>query len=183
MRKTLMMTLFFLLTANTVFATPSLLTAFISEYPANREGELDSCATCHMPVIKDFLNNYGIAVRDNRLDFKKFEKIDSDGDGKSNLQEINAQSFPGSQAAYVEYFVFTNKKGNVDFNHEMHVIEDSYLSKGKCSNCHGVGKFPKFFNDNVLARKEAHRICWKCHKTSGSENAPKKCGECHEGVQ
>ncbi len=163
-----------------IFATPSLGTSFIASYPEIRNSQLNSCTTCHMPVVKDFLNSYGLDLKDKKMVFRDVELIDSDGDGTDNLSEINDFKFPGSYAEYPEYYIFKNKKGDVHFNHEMHVAEESYLSNGDCNNCHGVNKFKRVFNDNISVRVESHRICWKCHKESGSEHAPKKCNGCHE---
>ncbi len=52
-----------------VFAIPSMQTAFIAKYPELRETQLNSCTTCHMPAKKDFLNNYAIALKEAKMDF------------------------------------------------------------------------------------------------------------------
>ena len=132
-----------------------------------------------MPIVKDFLNSYGLAVKEKKLDFKSIEELDSDADGKSNIAEINAGTLPGSQASEPEHFVFTNPKGNVSFNHEMHVAGEAYISKGRCDLCHGEAGFTKFFNDTESIKDKAHVLCWKCHKDSGNPKAPQKCGDCH----
>lgn len=164
-----------------LFATPALQSSFIATYPFLKKSQLESCTTCHMPNVDQFLNYYGLALKQNMHDFNKIASLDSDGDGMNNGDEIKAKRFPGSMATFPEYFVFMNTKGKVDFNHEMHVVEDSYLSSGNCGNCHGGPElFPKYFNDKESLRIYAHRICWSCHKTSGSENAPQRCDECHQ---
>ncbi len=175
---------------DSAFAIPSLQTAFISQYPALRDTPLQSCTTCHMPVKKDFLNSYGLALRESKMDFKEIEALDSDGDKVSNIDEINDESFPGSRATSPEYYIFhvdfsekDPELGKVHFNHEMHVIKDSYLSKGRCKNCHGKNLFPKEFNDTVSIRHLAHQICWRCHETSGSAMAPRDCSGCHTGIK
>ncbi len=176
-------------TITTVLATPSLETLFIAEYPFLRATKLDSCSTCHMPIVSDSLNSYGLALKNVRengeIDFKATEGLDSDGDTKSNLDELKNKSAPGSQADQAEYFVFTNTKGRVHFNHETHVASKSYLSAGVCGNCHATKDsnvtdlFQKKFDDSISLRTEAHKICLGCHKTSGNEGAPVKCGDCH----
>jgi len=173
-----------------VLATPSLQTAFVAKYPATRETRLDSCTTCHMPNVKDFLNGYGLALKEARMDFSKIEDIDSDEDGDTNIEEIKNERFPGSQATFPEYYIFhvnfsdeDRELGKVHFNHEMHVIKESFLSKGRCANCHGKDLFPKRFDDNVSVRPLAHQICWRCHETSGSKLAPKDCTQCHTGIE
>ena len=135
--------LFIVLFSIQIYATPSLQTAFVSNYPETRETQLNSCTLCHMPVTKDFLNDYGLDLKKKKINFAKIEELDSDQDGISNIDEIKNGTFPGSHAEYPEYYVFNNSKGAVHFNHEMHVTEESYLSKGKCKNCHGSKLFPK----------------------------------------
>jgi hypothetical protein len=171
-------------------ATPSLQTAMISQYPGLRDTPLQSCTTCHMPVKEDFLNSYGLALKEAKMNFVEIEELDSDGDKISNIDEIDDESFPGSHAQSPEYYIFhvnfsdqDPELGKVHFNHEMHVIKESFLSKGRCSNCHGKNLFPKEFNDSVPVRALAHQICWRCHETSGSKLAPTDCTGCHTGIK
>ena len=180
----------FFLEIGSVFAIPSMQTAFIAKYPDLRETQLNSCTTCHMPALKGFLNNYAVALKEAKMDFAKIEELDSDGDGTSNIEEIKNERFPGSQAQFPEYFIFhvnfsdeDPELGKVHFNHEMHTIKDSFLSKGRCANCHGKNLFPMEFNDNESMRPIAHQICWRCHETSGSKLSPKDCTGCHTGIK
>lgn len=180
----------FFLQTNSVMAMPGLLTAFIARYPDTRETKLASCATCHMPSKEDFLNDYGLALREAKMSFEEIEEIDSDEDGVTNIEEIKEERFPGSHATYPEYFIFhvdfsdeDPELGKVHFNHEMHTIKESFLSKGRCANCHGKDLFPKVFNDNESIRPLAHQICWRCHETSGSKLAPRDCTGCHTGIK
>ncbi len=161
------------------FATPGIMKRFIAVYPAVAESQLATCRTCHMPVISSSLNGYAIALRDNGLDFKAIEGLDSDGDGRGNLEEISAKELPGSQAGADELFLFTARMGNVTFNHEAHSLDPAYGINGKCVTCHGENGFPRRFDDTVTLQKMAHEICKECHKNSGNENAPKQCRQCH----
>ena len=177
-------------TNHSAVATPSLQTGMLAQYPFIRDTQVESCVTCHMPAKKDFLNDYGLALRDAKINFKEIEDLDSDGDGVSNLDEIKDETFPGSLADTPEYFMFhvdfskdDPNLGRVHFNHEMHVIKESFLSKGNCKNCHGKRLFPKVFDDKVSIRQLAHQICWRCHETSGSELAPTDCTGCHTGIK
>jgi hypothetical protein len=143
-----------------------------------------------MPVKADFLNSYGLALREAQMKFDEVEALDSDGDGTSNIDEIKSESFPGSHATSPEYYIFHVKfsdqdkeLGKVHFNHEMHAIKESFLSQGRCTNCHGKNLFPKEFNDSVSTRELAHQICWRCHETSGSKLAPTDCTGCHTGIK
>lgn len=54
---------------------------------------LDDCATCHTTAPE--LNPYGVALNDSGLDFAAIEPDDSDGDGFSNIDEIDNLTFPG----------------------------------------------------------------------------------------
>jgi hypothetical protein len=178
------------LVGNLAVATPSLQTAMLAHYPFIRDTPIDSCTTCHMPVKADFLNAYGLALRDAEVKFEELDNLDSDGDGLSNLDEIKNGTSPGSLATSPEYYIFhvdfsedDPELGAVHFNHEMHVVGESFLSKGKCKNCHGQHQFPKEYNDNVSIRPLAHQLCWRCHETSGSQLAPKDCAGCHTGIK
>lgn len=161
-------------------ATPSLQTAFVATYPAVADSKLDSCGTCHMPAQEDFLNAYGLDLREAKLKFKAIEAKDSDGDNKTNLEEIASAQLPGSFARYPEYYLFNNKKGVVHFNHEAHVAQDNYMPPGACRACHGPDMFKRKFDDRVSIRESAHRLCIRCHKRSGKPDAPTRCSGCHE---
>src|SRR5210317_240723 len=80
------------------YATPGILKMFLAQYPASENSQLSSCRTCHMPIQENFLNSYGLNLRDNGLDFSLIEKVDSDGDRVNNIDEIETKQLPGSQA-------------------------------------------------------------------------------------
>ncbi len=161
------------------YATPGILKKFISTYPGSTGTQLESCRTCHLPALQNCLNPYALALKESTLDFVTVEKADSDGDGVMNIEEINSGQLPGSQAQADEVFLFTSRIGNITFNHEKHSLEDTYLSSGKCANCHSPETFPRQFVDTESWQKVAHKICKDCHKKSGSSNAPKRCWGCH----
>ena len=161
-------------------ATPGILKMFLAKYPASEGSQLASCRTCHLPAVENCLNSYAIALKENGLDFSIIEKIDSDGDTLSNIDEINAKQLPGSQAQADEVFVFTNRMGAITFNHEKHSLAPPYLSKGKCDNCHNENAFPRRFDNNMSWQPIAHPLCKGCHNESGSPNAPHRCFECHD---
>lgn len=160
-------------------ATPGFQKLFVAKYPATKGTVLDTCSTCHMPAIKGFVNAYGVALMDKEVDFGAMEGLDSDGDGISNIEEIKALQYPGSQARTDEHFIFKNEKGTIDFNHEKHSLAEAYTSKGKCANCHAPQMFPRVFDDRVSAKKTAHTVCVTCHKVSRRPNAPTLCKGCH----
>jgi len=161
-------------------ATPGILKMFLAKYPASEGSQLSTCRTCHLPAQENCLNSYALALKENGLDFSLIEKADSDGDTVSNIAEIEATQLPGSQAQADEVFIFTNRIGAITFNHEKHSLAPSYLSEGKCDNCHGKTSFPRKFDNNVSWQPVAHPLCKGCHKESESPNAPQRCFECHD---
>ncbi|MEW6585029.1 MAG: choice-of-anchor D domain-containing protein [Nitrospirota bacterium] len=58
---------------------------------------LNTCSVCH--TTAPALNSYGSAYRSNSHNFATIEPLDSDGDGFSNIAEINARTFPGNASS------------------------------------------------------------------------------------
>ncbi|MBI4785939.1 MAG: DNRLRE domain-containing protein [Chloroflexi bacterium] len=77
-------------------AKSDYLTAFIARYPNAKGSKLDNCNTCHVSGSTT-LNPYGSAYKQSGHNFATIEGQDSDGDGVSNLTEINALTFPGDK--------------------------------------------------------------------------------------
>jgi hypothetical protein len=83
-----------------VTARPAYLEAFNQQYDIE-DTKLDACLTCHnSPNGGGSRNPYGVAYSENDRDFASIETMDSDGDGFTNLEEINALTFPGDPADY-----------------------------------------------------------------------------------
>lgn len=83
-------------------ARSDYLTAFETKYPSAMGTKLDNCDTCHAgPVLFSVtgsskqVNYYGRDYNLKNHDFAAIEGIDSDGDGFTNIDEINALTFPG----------------------------------------------------------------------------------------
>ncbi|MCX7771227.1 MAG: hypothetical protein N2202_09155 [Proteobacteria bacterium] len=74
------------------FAISGYLNSFNTTY-GTKGTVLDSCNLCH--TVKPAVNNYGAAYMNNGYSFKAIENLDSDGDGFTNIAEINARTFPG----------------------------------------------------------------------------------------
>lgn len=77
-------------------ALPDYLAQFNSTYGTSGT-KLDDCATCHSggaPSAAN-LNPYGTDFAGANHDFAAIEPKDSDGDGVTNIDEINARTFPG----------------------------------------------------------------------------------------
>ena len=86
----------------TVRAKSDDLNSAIAKYPHINNTTIDSCNLCHTSNPPD-LNPYGQAYLDNGRSTSAFgaiENIDSDGDGYTNIIEINALTFPGNPASF-----------------------------------------------------------------------------------
>ncbi len=61
---------------------------------------LDDCSTCHISTRPNKLNSYGEAYATDRTQagLAAIEALDSDDDGFTNLDEINALTYPGDAA-------------------------------------------------------------------------------------
>lgn len=78
-------------------ATSNFLTAFDESYPAAAGSKLNACQLCHTTGTEPNLNAYGRDFQSNGHSLQALESMDSDGDGWSNLVEINAATWPGDQ--------------------------------------------------------------------------------------
>ncbi|MBA4373755.1 MAG: hypothetical protein C0402_12960 [Thermodesulfovibrio sp.] len=77
------------------FAVSSYLSSFSSTYPASTSDSF-SCSLCHTSVPSR--NPYGAAYGSGH-NFSAIANLDSDGDGATNLAEINAGTNPGDPAS------------------------------------------------------------------------------------
>ncbi|MFI5198096.1 MAG: hypothetical protein ACHQJD_05715 [Thermoanaerobaculia bacterium] len=92
------------LVAGSAIATVDMLKAMTSKYP---DAPKPKCGTCHVkPKPKkgeEQLNPYGkdylATKKDGKFDFAKIEKLDSDKDGVSNIDEIKKGTNPGDPAS------------------------------------------------------------------------------------
>ncbi|MCB0154443.1 MAG: hypothetical protein KDF65_06555 [Anaerolineae bacterium] len=71
-----------------------------NHYPVLAGSELDDCNLCHLTSSLDWpnLNVYGQAYQNSGYSFVAIQNLDTDGDGYTNLVEINALSAPGNAA-------------------------------------------------------------------------------------
>ncbi len=78
--------------SNKSHAVSGYLNSFNTTY-GTKGTAIDSCNLCH--TVKPALNNYGNAYLNSGYNFQNIENQDSDGDGFTNITEINARTFPG----------------------------------------------------------------------------------------
>ena len=81
-------------------AVPSYLTSFTATYPAATTLS-SSCLICHTTASASpsTRNPYGSAYGNNGHSFTVIANLDSDGDGFTNITEINANTYPGNAAS------------------------------------------------------------------------------------
>ncbi len=94
---TMFLALLMLAGTDTAAAKSSFLGDFNVRY-GTAGSVLDSCSTCHSAVPS--LNSYGSAWKNNGKSFAVIESLDSDSDGFTNLQEIQALTWPGDPASF-----------------------------------------------------------------------------------
>ncbi len=83
-------------TLATAYGVGSYMTSFETTYPAAAGSSIDTCTLCHTSSSGGSRNSYGNDYAGNGHSFKAIESLDSDGDGFTNIQEINAKTLPGS---------------------------------------------------------------------------------------
>jgi hypothetical protein len=92
------------LVAGTALATMDMQKEFVAKYPDSKM----KCGTCHtkaMPKKNDAeVNKFGadmnkVKGKDGKYDFVALEKMDSDGDGVSNGDELKKGTNPGDPAS------------------------------------------------------------------------------------
>jgi hypothetical protein len=76
------------------YGSSGYLSDFRATYPSTT---LNSCTVCH--TSPPTLNPYGQAWLDSGYNFAAIQTLDSDGDGFSNIAEIQAGTYPGNAAS------------------------------------------------------------------------------------
>ncbi|MDX8390047.1 MAG: thrombospondin type 3 repeat-containing protein, partial [Mariprofundaceae bacterium] len=82
--------------ASPAYAFSSFLNSFNATYPSTTLG--GDCLVCHMNNSGGGFTAYGSAYKNNGKSFTAIEALDSDGDGITNLDEINANTNPSSSS-------------------------------------------------------------------------------------
>ncbi len=80
-----------------------------AHYPNIKDTRIDNCTLCHISTFPVVFNSYGQAFIDAGMSdaaFTAIENLDSDGDGWTNLQEIQFLKYPGDASDHpVRFFV------------------------------------------------------------------------------
>src|SRR5271157_5246805 len=89
----------------TAHAYSSYLSAFLSAYPSAASTQLNTCGLCHINFAGGGPRNpYGIDFANASIGNHTFNAAlaarDSDGDGYTNIVEINAGTFPGDPTSH-----------------------------------------------------------------------------------
>lgn len=85
-----------------VSAAPDDLNRAVAKYPSLSGTMLQQCTLCHLGYPPN-LNSYGAAYKAagrSTAAFAAIENQDSDGDGFTNLKEINSLTFPGDSSSF-----------------------------------------------------------------------------------
>ena len=86
--------IFIALSPSLAFASPTIYSQFKKTYPNSTVLNIFKCKVCHTGSMPN-LNPYGLDLQKMKIDFKAIEQLDSDGDGFSNIVEINVGTNPG----------------------------------------------------------------------------------------
>lgn len=89
---------FQMLEARSASAYGNYLDSFNLQYGTTGTA-LNTCNLCHPGGNTKSLNGYATAYRTAGYNFTAIQNADSDGDGFSNIAEINARTFPGDAAS------------------------------------------------------------------------------------
>jgi hypothetical protein len=74
----------------------------------------------------------------------------------------------------VKTFKFKSSKGDVTFDHDLHVRE---MKNDACLPCHRVQSPTPEYVSSRFEERTAHSFCRGCHRQKGK--GPTECHECH----
>lgn len=80
------------------YGVGSYLSDFNTQYGTSGTA-LDSCKLCHPGGTPPAVNEYGADYLNNGYSYTAIESLDSDGDGYTNIEEINAGTWPGNASS------------------------------------------------------------------------------------
>jgi mono/diheme cytochrome c family protein len=110
------------------------LPAFESTYPDAVGTRIDSCSLCHFTDSEGKWdeNQFADDFDEADKDFVAIQNLDSDGDGYTNLQEIQAGTFPGAGADNPATVVTTTTIAATPGS-------GAAIYQANCAGCHGGG--------------------------------------------
>ncbi len=131
-----------ILAISTSYANNIRDTEFTTYYPSISGTKLDSCTNmCHNPQLYDLgdrLGNfYARDYQNANYNFSAIEELDSDGDGVSNIDEINAGTFPGDINDFPITITNTTTTNNTTITTTNQQQNGEILYQNYCSSCHG----------------------------------------------
>jgi len=98
--RTLFVILLLVVMVSSAMAVTQYLADFRAQYAGTTGGVLDTCSLCHPGGDTGALNTFATAYANANHIFSTIEGADSDGDGFTNIQEINARTFPGDANSF-----------------------------------------------------------------------------------
>ncbi len=84
---------------SSAYGKSTYLTSFNSTYGTSGT-VLNTCVLCHPGGKTSVLNSYATSYKNNNHSYPAIANIDSDGDGFTNITEINARTFPGDATSH-----------------------------------------------------------------------------------
>src|SRR5450759_1397712 len=97
-------------------ALTSYLTSAETTYPSIVGSRIDNCLLCHNTAAGGAVNVYGAAYLAAGYNFTAIQNADSDGDGYTNLAEINNKTFPGNASDHPSAVIITPPTGTNVYN-------------------------------------------------------------------
>jgi mono/diheme cytochrome c family protein len=124
--------------AQDVEAKPSseFLPAFEATYPSAVGSRIDSCTVCHNIQGSEYeLNSYARQWKEDE-NFVAINDLDADGDGYTNVEEINAHTFPGNGSDNPSTVTTTTTVAGATTTTAA-PGSGSAIYQANCSSCHG----------------------------------------------
>ena len=114
------------------------LPAFEATYPAAVGSRIDSCTLCHNVQGSEYkLNPYARQWKEDE-NFVAINNQDADGDGYSNIEEINAHTFPGNPSDNPSTVTTTTTIPGATTTTAA-PGSGSAVYQANCASCHGGG--------------------------------------------
>lgn len=114
------------------------LPAFEATYPAAVGSRIDSCTICHNVQGSEYeLNSYARQWKEDE-NFVAINNLDADGDGYTNIEEINAHTFPGKASDNPSTVTTTTTVPGATTTTAA-PGSGSAIYQAHCASCHGGG--------------------------------------------